>query len=284
MTTKIPIEIGHICMNHFLMIDLRDITSPSDEQLADIAEKVCSTSFADDLLVLEDSSQADVRLRIFGRDRREAEFCGNGMIYTAEKIGSELQRDQIIIESASGIKQASRQGDQWKVEVGNAVHLQQDLDRVNNKLIDDKPVYGLMRAGEPHLVLHRPNIFPGFHINTKDFESYCRPLRDITTIDGGINVTVIFQIEFRSILIRTYERGVQRQTFSCGTGSVAAIAAVFEQPTNGTAFHVCSPGGMHEVIYENDCWYLQATPHRTSTGYLQDSNMHFPFDGFIRYQ
>jgi len=132
--------------------------------------------------------------------------------------------------------------------------------------------------------LYRPNIFPGFHINTKDFEAYCRPLRDITAIDGGINITVIFQIEFKSILIRTYERGAQRQTFSCGTGSVSAIAAIFDQPSNGAAFHVCSPGGMHEVLYENDRWYLQAAPHRTSTGYLQDTNMHFPFDGFIGYQ
>lgn len=150
--------------------------------------------------------------------------------------------------------------------------------------MEDKPVYGLLRAGEPHLILHRPSSFPGFHINTKEFESFCRPLRNITSIDGGINITVIFQIEFRSVLIRTYERGVQRQTYSCGTGSVSAIAAVFDQPINGTAFHVCSPGGLHEVIYENDRWYLQATPHRTSAGYLQGTDIHFPFDGFISYQ
>ena len=100
MTIKLPIESGHTCMNHFLMLDLSGQVSLPDTHLDNIPEKIGSTSFADDLLVIDDSEQADVRLRIFGQDSREAEFCGNGMIYTADKIGTEMQRDEICIESA----------------------------------------------------------------------------------------------------------------------------------------------------------------------------------------
>ena len=271
-------------MNHFLMLDLRNVTSPSDEKLANIAENICSTSFADDLLVLENSNKADVRLRIFGGDRREADFCGNGMIYTAGKIGAELQRNEITIETASGLRQAMRQGNEWRVEVGSAFREDLDFDTQYKNYLDDIPVYGLLRAGEPHLVLFRPKAFPGFHVNRKDFEEFCQPLRDITNVDGGISITVVFQIEFRSALIRTYERGVRRHTYSCGTGSVAAIAAVFDTPKNGAAFHVCAPGGMHDVLYENDRWYIQAIPQRIGAGYMQDAIMHFPVDGLFGYQ
>ncbi|MEJ2143390.1 MAG: hypothetical protein P8Y24_13775, partial [Gammaproteobacteria bacterium] len=139
-------------------------------------------------------------------------------------------------------------------------------------------------AGEPHLVLFRPGNFPGFHVARKDFETFCQPLRDITAVDGGVSITVVFQIEFRSVLIRTYERGVRRQTYSCGTGSVSAIAAVFETPENGTTFHVCAPGGMHDVIYENNRWYVRATPQRIGHGYMQNSCLHFPIEGLFEYQ
>lgn len=284
MAAQIPLETGHTCMNHFLLLDLRGAAFLTKMQLADIAEKVCSAALADDLLVIDDSEQADVRLRIFGGDRREADFCGNGMIYTAAKIGAELQRDDITIESAAGIKQATRQDNQWQVEVGAAVKLEEDLRVIQTSFLENNHVYGLLRAGEPHLVLYRPNVFPGFHINRKDFEMFCRPLRDITAIDGGISITVVFQVEFRSVLIRTFERGVRRQTYSCGTGSVSATAAVFNTPQNGTAFHVCAPGGMHDVLYDNDRWYINATPQRIASGYLEDGIMHFPFDGLFSYQ
>lgn len=276
-------ELGHTCRNHFAVLDCRDGVVLADAELQDLAERLCSSAIADDMLVLEPSVHADVRLRIFGSDRREAEFCGNGTIYTAAKIGRELQRSRVSIETASGTKAAVDIGYAWKIEVGEVSPLDAELAAVGNHPVIAKPLYGLLRAGEPHLVMFHPKEIDGFHVPRYEFEEFCRPLRDITPVDGGISITMIFEIGFRSVLIRTFERGARRHTFSCGTGSVSAIAAVFGTPRNGSQFHVCAPGGGHNVSYENDRWYLAALPQPIGIGTLEGDMIQLPLNGLSPY-
>jgi diaminopimelate epimerase len=283
MTAKIAIELGHTCKNQFVILDCREIIPPTDENLSDLAEKLCTTPVADDLLVLLPSDKADVRLRIFGGDRREAEFCGNGMVYIAAKVGTELQRDKITIESASGIKTAIKLGNQWKVEIGLAINMDDSLAAARQQSLKNIAVYNLLRAGEPHLVVFNPHELEGFHSPIKEFEDFCRPLCDITNIPGGVSITMVFEIKFRSVLIRTFERGARRHTYSCGTGSVSAIAAVFGTPEQNTEFHVCAPGGSHDVIFENNHWFLLATPQRIGAGFLDGDGIYLPLDNLFPY-
>ena len=70
-----------------MLLDFRGQSLPSDERLGVLAGTICTSPVADDMQVLHDSDKADVRLRIFGGDPREADFCGNGMLYTAAKLG-----------------------------------------------------------------------------------------------------------------------------------------------------------------------------------------------------
>lgn len=283
MTEKIPIELGHTCKNNFVILDCRGLEPPTDENLSDLAEKLCTTPVADDLLILQSSDKADVRLRIFGGDRREAEFCGNGMVYAAAKIGAELHKDKITIESASGIKTAIKLGDEWKVEIGTAIKLDDSLAAARQEPLKNLAVYSLLKAGEPHLVVFNPHELDGFHSPIKEFEDFCRPLCDITDIPGGVSITMVFEIKFHSILIRTFERGVRRHTYSCGTGSVSAIAAVFGTPEQNREFHVCAPGGSHNVIFENNCWFLVAAPQRIGVGHLDGDVIHLPLNNLFPY-
>lgn len=283
MTVNIPVEIGNTCKNQFVILDCREIPPPVDEELADLAEKLCATPLADDLLVLVSSDIADVRLRIFGGDRREAEFCGNGMIYTAAKVGDEMAKDEIIIESASGVKIAKRVRDKWKVEIGEAVKLDYSLSNSRQELLQDISVYSLLRVGEPHLVIFNSNKLDGFHSPIKAFEKYCRPLCDITDVPGGISITMVFEIKLHSLLIRTFERGARRHTFSCGTGSVAAITAVFGKQEHNSQFHVCAPGGSHDVFFEDGCWFIVAAPQQTAAGYFDTDTIHLPLDNLFPY-
>ena len=265
---KIPLELGHTLLNQFVLLDCRGADCPPVDYLLGLAKTLCETPLADDLLVLQDSTLADVRLRVLGKDGKEADFCGNGMIYAAAKVGEEMDTDMLTIESASGVKTAVKLDGEWKVEIGQAAMLNREMAAIPAYLLYDRPVLGLVRAGEPHLVMDAPDILNGFHIHQKDFENYCRPLRDITSIEGGVNITMVFENRDRRLLIRTYERGAQRQTFSCGTGSVSAVAVLYHAPANGSAFDVCSLGGRHTITYEQDRWFLRAAPQRISTGYL----------------
>lgn len=284
MTHALTFELGHTCHNHFAVLDCRKDKPPSEATLQDLAETLCTSAIADDMLVLENSDHADTRLRVFGGDRREAEFCGNGVLYTAAKLGRELQREHVTIETASGIKAGADLGHAWKIEVGQAISMDDELATVREHPMMPEPIYGLLRAGEPHLVMYRPAELDGFHIPRCEFEDFCRPLRDITAVDGGINITVIFEIGFRSVLIRTFERGVRRHTFSCGTGSISAIAAVFGTPRNGSQFHVCSPGGGHDVSYEDGRWSLAALPQPVGSGRLEGDTIHLPLKDLTAYQ
>lgn len=278
--TSIPtFELGYTCRNHFALLDCRDNAAPPDTDLQDLAERLCASAIADDMLVLEHSDRADARLRIIGGDRREAEFCGNGTIYAAAKLGRDLQRDQVRIQTASGIKAASNLGHAWKIEIGEVASLDRELAELGEHPITDKPVYGLLRAGEPHLVLYQPNEIGGFHVSRRDFEDFCRPLRDITSVDGGVNVTMVFQIGFRSVLIRTFERGSRRHVFSCGTGSVSAVAAVFGTPPDARHFHVCAPGGGHVVSYEEGRWHVAALPQQICVGAWRKIRFACPWKG-----
>lgn len=275
----VPLDYAHTCMNHFVVLDLRETGEIATHALSALAITLCSSPLCDDLLVLQPSTMADVRLRILGGDGLEADFCANGLLYTSSKIGDELGREAVTVETPAGVRHASRNGDEWQAEVGLAERL--DLDpAVSGHL----PVLGLMRAGEPHLVLSQPVALPGFNIDRRDFERYCRPLRDLVDIPGGINVTVVFQQMDNNVLIRTFERGVGRHTFSCGTGAIAAIAAVHGTPDRAAHFHVCSPGGMHSVFFDGARWHLAARPVRIGSGVLRDGQLCLPLEHLQHYR
>lgn len=287
---RIPLEYGHTCLNYFILLDCRGRKDFSVTDFLPLAQIFCATPMADDLLVLQDSEVADVRLRILGGDGREADFCGNGTIYTSAKMGREKSKsghgdesDRVRVETASGIKEAVRLDGEWRVEIGPALMLRQELARVPASLLADKAVLGLVRAGEPHLVLKASPIMEEFHMHRKEFEDYCQPLRDVTNIEGGVSITIVFESKDKRALIRTFERGVRRQTFSCGTGSISAAAALFDHSSDHAVFDICSPGGRHKVIYEQDKWHLVATPQPIGEGYLENSVMHFSLSNLCPY-
>jgi len=279
----ILIELGHTCMNHFVLLDLRRRTALPWADLVDLARTLCDTPMADDLLVLSDATDADARLRVVGRDGREADFCGNGMLYVAAKLGAELGRDDISIASQGGVRRARRAAEQWTVEVGDVQDLSEHLTDAARAALRGCPVIGLVRAGEPHLVLGPPAALGGFHVTRQEFEEFCRPLRDLTGLPGGVNVTVVFARDEHTLLIRSYERGVERHTFSCGTGAVAAVAASGGCPL-GTVFRVCAPGGAHHVRCHDGRWWLTAMPQPVASGQLRDGALHLPLARLAAYR
>lgn len=280
---NLPLDYAHTCMNHFAVLDLRGTGPVPQAALSRLATDLCSSPFADDMLVLETTTAADVRLRIIGGDGREADFCANGLIYTASKLGTELGRDAVTVETPAGIRGVRRRGAEWDAELGEVQRLDAELPAAVTEALAGLPVLALLRAGEPHLVLETPAELSGFNIERTEFENYCRSLRDITDIPGGVNVTMVFQHTDDSVLIRTYERGVSRHTFSCGTGAIAAVAAVFGIPGADRNFHVCSPGGMHTITFAGGRWHVAARSRRIGSGYLRDRVIHLPVAGLNHY-
>lgn len=159
----------------------------------------------DSLLVLAPTDRT-MRMRIFEKDGSESAMCGNGSRVSAlilDSLG-------ITMPLETGAGHTDTHVSAQHVEVGfmRAVHLG------DRKLHRDLPVVSLYSAGgEPHAVIHVPDV-------------YRAPLHywgSITTPEA--NCTVV-DTRNKRIRARTFERGVNRITRSCGTGATAAMRHV----------------------------------------------------------
>ncbi len=268
--SNIPAELGHTNYNKFFLLDLRNYSHPLNESLiAKLAETVCATPFADDLLILEDANSTDASFRVIGMDQREADFCGNGAIYIAAKLGSETNSKSLRMHSRNGLYTATKLNDHWLTHVDKIETLDIDLDKINKLNVDSSLIVGAIWAGEPHLILKPPKGFKNNTPSQKEFEAFSAPYRDCLGMSGGVNVTMIMDEgpdkSGSGIQIRTFERGVSRQTASCGSGAIAAAATLLGLDWNGS-IKVSSPGGSHQIQNAMNGWTLSAKPHQIVTG------------------
>ena len=263
--------IGHVNFNRLLVTDLRDHKAIDDEHLRVLSEKLCNEAFIDDVIVLERSSIADARMRIFGADGREAEFCGNGALLSLQLLFNERQsagdpRGELDLETASGVKHGIRENNgRVAVEVGIVTKLDDAIDDRTLSRFDGLGVNfeGFRLSGEPHLVVSAPPGSAVINQSRQAFEAMARSVAQLVEFDGGVNVTLILVQDDCGLCIRTYERGVQRMTESCGSGAVAAASTRIYGSTCPT-ITVISPGGEHHVWTDPDarhCWLSAMATH-----------------------
>lgn len=259
--------MDHVNHNNFLVIDVREHGPIHETVISQLAGSICREVLVDDVLVLERSHMADARLRIFGADEREADFCGNGALLTLHLLFSEWQSigdapDELVLQTASGVKRGAREKDgRVSINVGMVRELDTMIDDVALAYLDSIGVgfEGFRAPGEPHLVVSARPESGVINQSRPEFEAMARSIAQLVEFDGGVNVTLILGHGELGPHVRTYERGVQRMTESCGSGAVAAASTC----KNADAFAnmtVVSPGGEHQVWTDQNVaqWWLSA--------------------------
>ncbi|MCM8804524.1 MAG: diaminopimelate epimerase [Candidatus Omnitrophica bacterium] len=207
--------------NDFVIIDNRE---GKIKNKRDLAIKLCNRKFgigADGLLFLENSNKADFKMRIFNPDGSEAEMCGNGLRCMLRFIyeNSLTNKRKLKIETMAGILDGEIKGKNIKIKMKLIGKLE-----LNIKIpIDNEIIIGnYVNTGVPHTIIFVEDIEK---VNISELGPKIRYNKIFG--EKGTNVDWVEIVKNGLIKIRTYERGVEEETLSCGTGSVASAIITF---------------------------------------------------------
>ncbi|UCE18659.1 MAG: diaminopimelate epimerase [Gemmatimonadota bacterium] len=200
--------------NDFILIDNRQGLLSGD--VSSFVRRVCARRVsvgADGLLLLERSGCADFKMRYFNADGGEAEFWGNGARCIAlYAVLNGISGDELSFESRTGLRRAQVNGGTVSISMPDPRDEKLDL-----YLSGETAAVSFVRVGVPHVVLF---------VDRVDDVDVVRRGRAIREMDQfrpeGTNVNFVQILEPGLLKVRTYERGVENETYSCGTGVCAS--------------------------------------------------------------
>jgi diaminopimelate epimerase len=222
--------------NDFVILDNRNwsFTSLSTEQI----KALCDRRFgigADGLMLLNNKEGYDFEMKYYNADGREGSMCGNGgrcMVKFAHHLG--IHRDLYKFLASDGEHEA-------EIDDKGIVSLKmKDVDGVEESHGDY-----ILNTGSPHYIKIVSEVM--------DIDVFAKGM-DIRYnhrfAKEGINVNFVEQVKEDSIIVRTYERGVEDETFSCGTGVTAAALVCFHNAKGFNEVNVQTKGGKLSVEFD----------------------------------
>ncbi|MFQ5455903.1 MAG: diaminopimelate epimerase [Nitrospirota bacterium] len=232
--------------NDFIIIDNRD-NIIKKRGLPLFVKNICRDRFsigADGVILIESSSKADLKWRIFNSDGSEAEMCGNGMRCSARFAYMKgISKEKMTFETVAGIFNAEIKEKNVKVKFRDPHDIRLDMAI----LIEDDVCNGhSINTGVPHLVYFVDDVDKTDVVKIGRITRYHELFKP-----AGTNVNFITVMDRENISIRTYERGVEDETLSCGSGSVASalIAALFNKVVSPVI--ISTEGGERLIVYFN---------------------------------
>lgn len=219
--------------NDFILLDNRGKTiALSTEQIAQLCHRRFGIG-ADGLMLLEPADGYDYRMVYYNADGRESTMCGNG----GRCIAAFAQRLGIIQNETSFVAIDGAHTATITPDGTVSLHMQ---DVAN---IQHREGYTFLDTGSPHYVTQVADV------QAADVVSLGRVIRyDKAFEPGGLNVNFVQPVA-GGLHVRTYERGVEGETLSCGTGVTAAAIAASGNALGSFDTTVFTPGGELRVSF-----------------------------------
>lgn len=223
--------------NDFILADNREkkYSSLSTDQI----HKLCDRRFgigADGLMLLNEKNGFDFEMKYYNADGKEGSMCGNGgrcIVKFAYHLG--IHKEMYRFLASDGAHEA-------EIDTIGIVSLKmkdvKEIKKFQNDFILD--------TGSPHYIKLSSNVMEmdvfkkGYEIrHSKEFE------------EEGINVNFVEQLEeVDKIIVRTFERGVEDETYSCGTGVTAAALVCYHNENGFNDVEVKTLGGKLSVEFD----------------------------------
>lgn len=221
--------------NDFIIIDNRSLHFFKNDTKR--IQALCDRKFgigADGLILLENHPTLDFKMVYYNADGNQSSMCGNGgrcLVHFAKFLGT--IENKTTFEAIDGIHEAVIDDEIVSLKM-NAV----DTVKTENN-------HTFLNTGSPH------HVEICNELDTLDIQTEGAKLRYEKYGTEGANINFVKQLETDIFAVRTYERGVEGETLSCGTGVTAvAIAMHATQKTTSNKVMLKTPGGDLKVTFE----------------------------------
>jgi diaminopimelate epimerase len=223
--------------NDFVILDNRNKTYDglTNEQVAFLCDRRFGIG-GDGLMLLNLREGYDFEMIYYNSDGRESSMCGNG-----GRCLTRFAHDRGMIQTTYRFLAVDGEHESSLNTDGTVALKMNDVETVRY----DHGNY-ILNTGSPHFVTLASDVL------RLDVIKKGREIRNNNEFkDAGINVNFVEQTdEPDKIIVRTYERGVENETLSCGTGVVAAALVCHHNDNGFNRVEVQTKGGMLSVEYD----------------------------------
>ena len=228
--------------NDFVIVDARESPFAVTPALARAISHRRTGIGCDQLIVLEPSPAADLRMRIWNSDGSEAESCGNATRCVVQLTGARR------IDSNGGLLEGADLGGEVEVLLGeprfgwDEIPLAYAMDTGALPMAWDeleRPI--ALNVGNPHIVFFVPDI------NAVTLDHLGHKIEHDPAFPERINVNTA-EVRDGAIRLRTWERGAGL-TLACGTGACATAVAAIRSRRATSPVRVIMPGGALTIAW-----------------------------------
>ncbi len=218
--------------NDFILLDGRNNLLLTTEQIKFLCDRHWGIG-SDGVIIIRESDCCDFKMQFFNPDGSEASFCGNGGRCIAKFAYEVLNfSENLKFIAKDGKHNAHIKGQNVRLQMQNV-----DIIKKYNDLI-------YLNTGTHHTVIFTEQKIE--NINEK-----ARLVRyDRRFAPEGTNVNFVKEMNGK-LFVRTYEKGVEAETLSCGTGVVAsAIAYSYRKQIAENSVEIQTQGGQLTVEFK----------------------------------
>ena len=223
--------------NDFIIINNNRLSFPNKNK--DLIKHLCDRKFgigSDGLILINPSAKTDFEMLYFNSDGNLGSMCGNGA-----RCSVKFAQNQKIIKSNTIFNAC---------DGNHNATINKDLITLSMKPVDKIKTFNndlFLDTGSPHYIRFVENI-EGFNVYNEG-----KLIRNSSEFkDEGVNVNFVQIISENEFSVRTFERGVEDETLSCGTGVTAVTLAMFHlKKTNSKKLKIKTRGGELTVEFNN---------------------------------
>ena len=236
---NIPFSKYQGTQNDFVIIDNRlGNIKLSEAQIEFICDRRKGIG-ADGLMLLGTKAGYDFSMAYYNANGKEGSMCGNGgRCLTQYAFDQGIKKDTYSFIAIDGPHES-------KIDTEGWVHLKMIDVKLVEKNIEGDVTFYVLNTGSPHYIEFVDNV------NSVDIVGLGQMIRYNERFKAeGINVNFVQQEEGQ-LFVRTYERGVENETFSCGTGVTASALIAGIEKLGEQKIHIETLGGKLAVSFNN---------------------------------